>query len=80
MRGAGQTPREFARAAGTRLAKISGRADLTSRAMQVAEAFYRVRFGNIPMDTTAAQTVQKALEELKEAAETPRPSTADGRR
>ena len=64
QRGAGQTPREFAHAAGARLAAVSGRHELHTRAMQVVEAFYRVRFGRHVLDASAAQTVQQALEEL----------------
>jgi len=65
-RNAGQTPREFACAAGARLAKASGRPELFDRAVQVAEAFYRVRFGRQAMDAVAAQAVQMALDELKQ--------------
>jgi hypothetical protein len=64
QRSPGQTPREFARAAGTRLAAVSGRAELYERAVQVAEAFYSVRFGRHALDAAAAQTVKDALEEF----------------
>ena len=52
---AGQTPREFARAAGARLVAVSGRTELAVRAEQVAEAFYVVRFGR-QMELDAAAT------------------------
>ena len=35
-----------------------------ARAVQVVEAFYRVRFGRQVLDAAAAQTVEQALEEL----------------
>ena len=69
QRGAGQTPREFARAAGTRLAAVSGRHELYARSVQVAEAFYHVRFGRQVLGASAAQTVEQALEELTAGAE-----------
>jgi hypothetical protein len=64
QRAAGQTPREFAHHAGTRLAAVSGRRELYSRAMQVVEAFYCVRFGQYVLDVAAVQTVEQALEDL----------------
>jgi hypothetical protein len=69
QRPAGQTPREFARAIGTRLAAVSGRDDLPASAMLVAEAFYSVRFGRHELDAAAARTVQQALGELAAGAE-----------
>ena len=65
----GQTPCEFAHAAGTRLATVSGRSELYTRAMQVVEAFYRVRFGRSELDPAAARTVERALEELTAGSE-----------
>ena len=65
-RRAGQTPREFARTAGARMASASGRHELTDRAVQVAEAFYSVRFGRQELPAETMQSIQKALEELKE--------------
>ena len=70
-RAAGQTPCEFAHAAGTRLAAASGRGELYTRAMQVVEAFYRVRFGRRELDPAAARTVERALEELTAGSEKP---------
>jgi len=64
QRRAGQTPREFARAAGTRLAAVSGRRELYAWAVEVADAFYSVRFGRQVLDASAAQAVEHALEEL----------------
>jgi hypothetical protein len=75
QRAAGQTPREFARTAGRRLAAVSGRGESYGRAMQVAEAYYRVRFGRLVLDASAAQSVERALKELTADAEEP-PSAA----
>ena len=71
QRAAGQTPREFARHAGTRLAAVSGRRELYERAVQVVEAFYTVRFGRQVLDAAAAQTVERALAELTAGSHTP---------
>jgi hypothetical protein len=71
QRRAGQTPREFAHFAGARLAAASGRHELHTRAMQLVEAFYSVRFGRRVLDASAVQTVQQALEELAAVAEIP---------
>ena len=73
-RPAGQTPCEFARDAGTRLAAVRGRRELYGRAMQVVEAFYRVRFGGRVLDLAAAQTVEQALKDLAAGAEKPPPA------
>jgi hypothetical protein len=69
QRAIGQTPREFARLAGTRLATVSGRHELYDHAMQVAEAFYTVRFGGQELDAAATQSVQQALVELMAGSE-----------
>ena len=66
IRRAGQTPREFARAAGAQMARASGRHELSDRAVQVAEAFYRVRFGRQELPAETIESIQKALEDLKE--------------
>jgi hypothetical protein len=65
LRRPGQTPREFARAAGDRFAAVGGRPELAVRAVEVAEAYYVVRFGRRELDAPAAVAVQQALEELK---------------
>jgi protein-glutamine gamma-glutamyltransferase len=64
VRAAGQTPREFARSAGSRLAAASGRRELYVGAVQVVEEFYRVRFGRQELDAAAVETLHKTLEEL----------------
>jgi hypothetical protein len=66
LRRAGETPREFARTAGSRMASASGRPELSDRAAQVAEAFYSVRFGRQELPAEAIENIRKALEELKE--------------
>ena len=65
QRAAGQTPREFAGAAGTRLAAVSGRHELYAWAVQVAESLLQrpLRPAN-RLDASAAQGVEQALEEL----------------
>ena len=65
LRRPGETPREFARAARARLAMVSGRPELAVRAVEVAEAFYVVRFGRQELDAAATEAVRHALEELK---------------
>jgi hypothetical protein len=64
VRAPGQTPREFAVAAGNRLAQQSGREDLATLPVEVVDAFYHVRFGRQPLDNSRAQAVEHALEEL----------------
>ncbi len=60
----GQTQREFALFAGQNLAERTGLAELAPLAAEVTEAFYRVRFGRLPLDTAQAQTVERALAKL----------------
>jgi hypothetical protein len=64
VRSAGQTPREFARHAGRQLATASGRPELAGRALDVAEAYYRVRFGREALDEPTTHFVQQVLREL----------------
>lgn len=64
VRSVGQTQHEFATAAGTRIAQITGQVRLASLPQQVAEAFYRVRFGRLPLDSPQAQAVEHALTQL----------------
>jgi hypothetical protein len=64
VRAAGQTPREFAQTAGTRLADRSGRDELAAMPLAVAEALYHVRFGGYPLDNAQTQAVEHALAEL----------------
>ena len=62
LRAAGQTPREFARAAGDQLVRRSGQAELAPLAVELVEAFYRVRFGGLALDPQAAQRVEQAIQ------------------
>lgn len=64
LRAVGQTQREFAEAAGLRLALAAGEPRLAGLPGVVADAFYRVRFGRQPLDNLAVQAVEHALAEL----------------
>ncbi len=63
-RGPAQTQREFAAAAGARLAALTGESRLETLALAVADAFYHVRFGQLPLDSLQAETVEHALLEI----------------
>ena len=56
-----QTPREFARAAGARLAAVAETSDLAHLPEMVVEAFYLVRFGRLPLDKSRQEAVEHAL-------------------
>ena len=60
VRTAGQTQREFAQAAAAHLA---AREDKTLATLPelIAESFYRVRFGSLPLDSLQAEAVEHAL-------------------
>jgi transglutaminase-like putative cysteine protease len=60
-----QTPRQFARAAGVRLAQHTGRGELAALPLAVVDAFYQVRFGGRPLDNSQTQAVEHALVELQ---------------
>jgi len=64
FRATGQTQREFAVAAGLRLARQSGEPHWTGLPLVVADAFYRVRFGRQPLDNPDSQAVEHVLGEL----------------
>ena len=64
VRAAGQTQREFALWAGFSLAAVSGESKLKSLPVRVAEAFYRVRFGRLPLDNTQSEAVEQSLAEI----------------
>jgi transglutaminase-like putative cysteine protease len=61
VRSAAQTQREFARSAGSSLAAACGQAGLALLPVRVAEAFYRVRFGRLPLDNDQQAAVEQAL-------------------
>ncbi len=64
-RAAGQTPYEFALAAGGDLAERGGCTPLAALPRRVVEAFYRVRFGRHPLDSAEVQAVEHALSALE---------------
>ena len=66
VRSAGQTQREFAVAAGNKLAGATGQARLALLPGQVVDSFYRVRFGRLPLDSPGTEAVEHALGELEE--------------
>lgn len=68
VRAATQTQREFAHAAAAAIADSSGATGLSDLPAEVAEAFYRVRFGGAVLDKNQAEAVERALAELTEAA------------
>jgi transglutaminase-like putative cysteine protease len=63
----GQTQREFAAAAGGRLADLPHLQPVAGVPRRVAEAFYRVRFGGAPLDSREEQAVEQALRDLEAA-------------
>jgi transglutaminase-like putative cysteine protease len=65
VRPATQTPRQFARAAGVRLAQHTGRGELAALPLAVVDAFYQVRFGGRPLDKSQTEAVEHALAELQ---------------
>jgi transglutaminase-like putative cysteine protease len=67
VRPAGQTQREFALSVGGQLADRAGTQPSAGLPRQVAEAFYRVRFGRQALDKREAQAVEQALGSLAEA-------------
>ncbi|KKK82811.1 hypothetical protein LCGC14_2799660, partial [marine sediment metagenome] len=67
-RSAAQTQHEFAAQAGARIAQMADRPDLAPLPLKVVEAFYHVRFGQLPLDNAKAQAVEHALSELEEHA------------
>jgi transglutaminase-like putative cysteine protease len=64
VRSAGQTQHEFATVAGTRIAAIAGRPQLARLPVRVVDAFYQVRFGQLPLDSSQTEAVEHALAEL----------------
>jgi transglutaminase-like putative cysteine protease len=64
VRAAGETQQEFATVAGAKLASATGRPSLAQLPSRVVAAFYRVRFGRLPLDSSQAAAVEHALAEL----------------
>jgi protein-glutamine gamma-glutamyltransferase len=63
-RAAGQTQREFACLAGSNLAAKCGASNVAMLPARVADAFYRVRFGRLPLDSTESEAVEQALAQI----------------
>jgi hypothetical protein len=73
VRPASRTQREFAVWAGRELAQRAGDPGLALLPLQVAEAFYRVRFGRAALDKQQREAVEQALTQLERAARGNRP-------
>jgi hypothetical protein len=67
VRPASRTQREFAVWAGRELAQRAGDQRLALLPVQVAEAFYRVRFGRADLDKPQRDAVEQALSQLEQA-------------
>ena len=65
VRAAGQTPRELARLAAERIVTDTGRQDLAAVPGRIVDAFYRVRFGGLPLDNPRREAVEHGLAELE---------------
>ena len=68
VRAAGQTPREFALGAADRIAGQGGREQLAAAAGRIVDAFYRVRFGGLPLDNPQREAVEHGLAEWEHVA------------
>ena len=68
VRAAGQTPRELARLAAERIVTDTGRQDLAAVPGRIVDAFYRVRFGGLPLDNPRREAVEHGLAELEHVA------------
>jgi hypothetical protein len=82
VRAPAQTQHEFAAAAGTRLASLTGEGRLAAVPAVIADAFYRVRFGRTPLDNLQTQAVEQALVEIaaihkRTVSGKPRPAVAE---
>lgn len=65
----GQTHREFARSVALRLTETSDGDNLAELPETITEAFYRVRFGQHPLDKTCHEEVEQALDRLEKSLE-----------
>ncbi len=65
QRAPNQTVRELAAEAGERIAAANARPQLRQASLQVAEAFYQVRFGSGELDARQAAQVEQALDDLR---------------
>jgi triphosphoribosyl-dephospho-CoA synthetase len=64
-RPAGQTAREFAIVAGEWLAAETGQEQLLPFPARIVEAYYRVRFGRLPLDGEQSRDVEQILREME---------------
>jgi transglutaminase-like putative cysteine protease len=64
VRRAAETQREFATWAGSALAAVSGQTGLEFMPVRIADAFYRVRFGRLPLDNNQSEAVEQALAQI----------------
>jgi len=64
-----QTQREFAYEAGVALAAPSRLAELAPLPAQIADAFYRVRFGGLALDAAQAEMIETSLIRLERASQ-----------
>ena len=65
VRPAGQTPRELALRAAERIAAATGRQDCAALPGQLVDAYYRVRFGGLPLDNPQREAVEHGLAQLE---------------
>jgi transglutaminase-like putative cysteine protease len=61
----GQTPREFACVAGEWLAAETGERRLLPLLARIVEAYYRVRYGCLPLDNQQSQEVEQILKDVE---------------
>jgi transglutaminase-like putative cysteine protease len=67
VRGPGETQHEFAMAVGGHLAESPATHLAAHLPGDIADAFYRVRFGHVPLDREQVENVERALLELESA-------------
>ena len=66
VRPVGQTPREFAIVCGGQLAESAVTQTVASLPRRIVDAYYRVRFGNRPLDKQESEAVEQALAALEQ--------------
>lgn len=67
VRGSSQTQREFAESVAGRLAATGPTRRVARVPLAIVQAFYRVRFGNRPLDSREAEQVEQGLADLRAA-------------
>ena len=68
VRAASQTHREFARDSGIRLSESTDDFEIAALPLQVVDAFYQVRFGDVDLSDNQMAAIQTALHRIKRAA------------